>query len=344
MKKIKFLSVSVIIVSVIVLGGLAGKQFFSYLETRAGGQLPGSDSAQTNDPSGINPGGKPETSMVLYSSKKEDPANPKGEPVPAAAPASIEASAKPIAEVKASANSANAAHSANPVTTGVASPAVQPSKPAMETVEAVDFQKHKWLAYASGNGTNVRQGPSIEKGVKVVMKVGKGTRGRVLERKDGWTRIQWDFNRKMGWTRDDLLIIGPENVLLGLANKDGGVASATPEEIKKLNKKSIEAVKTVSVTIAKPAPPSQTVRGFLGSGEIPEAGTISASPFANVRSEPNRRSALTGKVPKGVAVKIKGLRKVGRYNWFEIVYNNGRKEGWTREDNLSLPLEAPPKR
>ena len=63
---------------------------------------------------------------------------------------------------------------------------------------------------------------------------------------------------------------------------------------------------------------------------------VVADSGAKVRNAPSTKAALLGKVPKGVVVKIKSCRRIGKYQWFEITYHQGRKEGWTREDNLQF--------
>ena len=168
------------------------------------------------------------------------------------------------------------------------------------------------------------------------MRVNKGTRGFVLEKKDGWTKIKWEFNRKIGWTRDDLLIQGPIEIMRSLVDPKGNIASVTTQNIQTAVKKAKTMAQNVSVAVAKPVPPSETVKGFVPGEKLPEEAKISADPFARVRETPDTKSLAVGRLPKGVMVKIKSAKQVGRHYWFQIQYNNGRKEGWTREDNLQF--------
>lgn len=206
--------------------------------------------------------------------------------------------------------------------------------------------KGQLVAFAIGNGINVREGPSLDS--KVIMKVGKGTRGHVLEQKDGWTKIKWDFNKKIGWTRDDLLVIGPKGIVnrledFEIINQAGKISSESTNAIaiatlsRVLQKaKPSQLSQVVSVAVAKPVLPEESVRNYFTKDNLPSFATIISDIGANVRSEPNRKSALLGKLPKGMVVKIKECKKVGKYNWFLVTYNNGKKEGWIREDNLKF--------
>jgi len=74
----------------------------------------------------------------------------------------------------------------------------------------------------------------------------------------------------------------------------------------------------------------------VAGGKLPEEGTIIADPLAKIRSSPDVKSQLVGKAPKGLTVKILAAQQAGKYMWFRISYNNGKKEGWTREDNLQF--------
>jgi uncharacterized protein YgiM (DUF1202 family) len=242
---------------------------------------------------------------------------------------------------------------ASPAPTGSAivstSPAASPVTPGGATTAAavaasgtpaelanIDYTKERWVAFVSGDGTNVRDHPSTEKPSKVLFKVSKGTKGFVQARKSGWTQLKWDFNKKVGWTRDDLLLIGPDEVIRNLmADNQGNIASISFDKVKTQSKRAAELAQTISVAVAKPAPPSETVKGFIGD-KLPPEGVIVSSPFARVRDKPSRQAAETGRVPKGITVKIKSAKQIDRYYWFEILYNNGKKEGWTREDNLKF--------
>ena len=165
------------------------------------------------------------------------------------------------------------------------------------------------------------------------MKVSKGTKGTVLEKKNGWTKIKWDFNKKIGWTRDDIIVSGPEEVLQSAGTDGKHVASMTSVALQAASRKAAEIAKTVNVAVARPVPASETVKGFFG-GKPPSDATIVASPYARVRSQPTRQASEVGRIPKGIAVKIKSYKQIGKFAWFEITFSNGKKEGWTREDNL----------
>lgn len=191
----------------------------------------------------------------------------------------------------------------------------------------------KWFAFAAARATKVREGGSVD--TKAIMQINMGTRGLVLERKGGWTKVKWDFNRKIGWTRDDFLMQGPAEVMMGLMTSDGKVASISATTIQAAAKKAQTMQNTISVAVAKPAPPSETVKGFIG-GKLPHEATIIADPFARIRSEPSTTGSQVGKAAKGMIVTIKSAKKIGRHQWFEVIFNNGKKEGWTREDNLQF--------
>lgn len=300
MKKAKLISILVIMLSVIALGMFMGKQMFKLME------------AGTTQSAGT--GGENATSSVkiLYSS---DPiAN---ESTVAAEPVitqpNVDSSAQPVVAAQAPVETPKADVQAGPV--------FDPSGP-------------RWHAFASGNGTNVRSGPSTND--KMLFKVGKGTRGSVVEKKNGWTHVKWDFNRKSGWVRDDLLIQGPAAVMHTLMQKTDDITSIDAGKIDTATAKEILKESKVAVAIAKPAPVTETVTTFVKGQNLPEQARIEAVTFANVRSAPGTQSERVAKLPKGMVVKITDVRKEGRWQWFEISFNDGKKSGWTREDNLKF--------
>ncbi|GAB1354480.1 hypothetical protein MASR1M12_32190 [Erysipelotrichia bacterium] len=308
MKKAKIISIVVIMLSVIALGVFMGKQMFKLME--AGADQPvaaatGTDSA------------KESTVKVLYNINSSENTST-GTNVVLAEEGPLPVSAKTLT-----------GKPETPVNPGGApSTAQQGNEPGFEQ------NGPKWYAYASGNGTNVRSGPST--GEKLLFKVSKGTRGVVTEKRDGWTSVKWDFNRKTGWVRDDLLLQGPATVMVNILQKSDDSGKIDTNEIAKAAAQQAIKENLVSVAIAKPAPASETVNTYVQGQPLPENGTIEAPSFANIRSEPSTTSEKVGKLPKGMAVKIKSTRLVGKWRWFEVVFNEGRKTGWTREDNLKF--------
>lgn len=306
MKKAKIISIVVIMLSVIALGVFMGKQMFKLMEAGSDQPAPVVANAETEAQS---------TVKVLYNINNNDSTSPSQVNAAKSAdqPAQLNSPLKP--ETASMATGAATTEAANN------EPRFEPNGP-------------KWYAYASGNGTNVRTGPSTSE--KLFFKVGKGTRGVVLEKKDGWTHIKWDFNRKSGWVRDDLLIQGPASIMINLVQKADDSGKIDTSEVAKLAAKEALRENLVSVAIAKPALASETVSTYTQGQALPESATIEAQTFANVRSQPNSTSEKLGKLPKGMTVKIKSTQKEGRWRWFEIIYNDGRKTGWTREDNLKF--------
>ncbi len=193
-----------------------------------------------------------------------------------------------------------------------------------------------WHAFASTNGLNVRETP--DKKGKFLFKVAKGTRGVVKEKKDGWSYIQWDFNKKKGWSIDEYLIQGPANIVDNMVNKKPGdkTESIKPEQITQASiEKEVEQSKTI-VGIARPASTTETVISYTNGKELPKKGTITAQNGANIREGPSTQSNRLIKLPKGTTVGIKSVKQVEKYQWFEITYSNDTKTGWTREDNLKF--------
>lgn len=195
----------------------------------------------------------------------------------------------------------------------------------------------RWHAFASTNGLNVRETP--DKKGKFLFKVAKGTRGVVKEKKDGWTYIQWDFNKKKGWSIDEYLIQGPANIVDDMVNnkKPGDKAETIkPEQITQANiEKEVEQSKTI-IGVARPASTTETVISYTNGKELPKKGTITAQNGANIREGPTTQSNRLIKLPKGTTVGIKSVKQVDKYQWFEITYSNDTKTGWTREDNLKF--------
>jgi len=315
-KIIKIISVLVIIASVIALGIFAGKQMFRMLEEKS--QTPAASA-----------GPSPNTPVAAA-------------PAPAV---SVPATGGTSPEFRPSAPSAITQ------TAGVAPASPSPALSSGSSTAATDPGKSlhgNEVAYALTNGVKVRESASTQ--AKEMMRVNQGTKGFVLERSDGWTKIKWDFNKKIGWTRDDLLLIGPQEVLSTMVDHNGkligdqsvasvtasAVASMTAARIQAAAKKAQTIAMTVSTAVAKPAAPAETVKGYVAGGKLPEEGTIIADPLAKIRSSPDVKSQLVGKAPKGLTVKILAAQQAGKYMWFRISYNNGKKEGWTREDNLQF--------
>ncbi len=307
MKKAKIISIVVIMLSVIALGVFMGKQMFKLMEAGSSQTAPATASDTSTDPSS--------SVKVLYSAKSgEAPAEKVIEAEAKDAPVSGGVTSGSIPAVGQAASSTSLA-------TPSGEPVFAPNGP-------------KWFAYASGNGTNVRMGPSTND--KLFFKVGKGTRGVVTEKKDGWTCIKWDFNRKTGWVRDDLLLQGPASIMTNLLQQTDDPGKVDPNKISQAAAKEIIRENLVAVAVAKPALASETVNTYVQGQELPEKATIETTTFATVRAQPNTTSEKLGKLPKGMIVKIKRTQKEGRWRWFEIIYNNGRKTGWTREDNLKF--------
>ncbi len=303
MKKAKIISIVVIMLSVIALGVFMGKQMFKLME--AGSNQPPSTSASGAD-------GATSSVKILYSA--ETPAE----------------TGTAVSNVVAEINTQSATIQNDPASSSssVASPTVKQDGPQF------DPKGGKWYAYAGGNGTNVRYGPSTND--KLFFKIGKGTRGVVVEKKDGWTNVKWDFNRKTGWVRDDLLIQGPAEVMQSLVQKPEDLEKIDPSKIGKANATAILRESKVAVAIAKPAPVTETVSTYVAGKNLPEMAKIEATTFANVRSSPNTNSDKVAKLPKGTVVKIKSVKQEGRWQWFEILFNDGKKTGWTREDNIKF--------
>jgi hypothetical protein len=194
----------------------------------------------------------------------------------------------------------------------------------------------RWYAYASTNGLNVRETP--DKKGKFMFKVAKGTRGVVKEKKDGWTYIQWDFNKKKGWSIDDYLVQGPANIVENVINKtaDKKIENISKDQLTQAKiEKEIETSKTI-IGIATSASLTDNVITYTNGKELPKKGTITPTNGANIREAPSTQSAKLVKLPKGTTVGIKSVKQVDQYQWFEITYSNGAKTGWTREDNLKF--------
>jgi uncharacterized protein YgiM (DUF1202 family) len=186
----------------------------------------------------------------------------------------------------------------------------------------------KTYAFANGSGINVRTGPSIREAM--LFKIGNGTKGLVLEKKNGWTRILWDFNKERGWVRDDLLNFSSTPVM------PTPTAQAANKEINITPAKKVSPENIVAVAMAKPADISVTTNSYKSGDKLPTEAVINAETFANIRSLPTTSSEKIGKLPKGMVVRVKNVKKEGRWQWFEIVFQAGRKVGWTREDNLKF--------
>ncbi len=204
---------------------------------------------------------------------------------------------------------------------------IEPVERVRETVES-SGSSVKTFAFANGSGINVRTGPSTRE--KMLFKIGNGTKGLVLEKRNGWTHILWDFNKEKGWVRDDLLTFSSSPIVSAAQSKTTADKSRSITPAK--NPSAPENI--VAVAMAKPADIAETTNSYKAGDKLPTEAVINAETFANIRSLPTTSSEKVGTLPKGMVVKVKNVKKEGRWQWFEIIYQAGRKTGWTREDNL----------
>lgn len=324
MKKTKIISIVVAMLAVVALGVFMGKYMFKLMEATTTNSNTKTNSATT--PQIINEQNSSSV-KILYGDQEKIASEPQNTQI---VPKSESVSDNLI--------------TANPVESDSASKTpqnLQASQASSTTPPANDGLSFsptgpKWFAYASTNGLNVRESP--DKKGKLLFKVSKGTRGVVKEKKNGWSYIQWDFNKKKGWSIDDYLIQGPAGIVDNIVNN---TSAKNIENIKKeqLTQSSIEKMLEQSKTIvgvAKPAPASETVIKYTNGKNLPQRGTITPSGGANIRAEASTKSNRLIKLPKGTVVGIKSVKQVDNYQWFEITYSNGAKTGWTREDNLQF--------
>lgn len=338
MKKAKIISIVIIMLSVIALGIFMGKQVFRLMEAN------NTDSAQKSDiktesqvlhplpndrheATASNFAVKPgfQTVEPVKETAKFEVSAPEKLPQPTIAPTSANSSVVSVASpTSVSATSNNTAEASQAKTELIVNSGLK-LKPVTEkdTLPALSVKSY---AFANGSGINVRSGPSIRD--KMLFKVGKGTRGTVIERKNGWTHIAWDFNKQNGWVRDDLLNITSVPVMK-LNPESSADKSKTILPVKEVSPENI-----LAVALAKPADITETTGTYKEGTQLPGEAVINAETFANIRSLPTTSGEKIAKLPKGMVVKVKSVKKEGRWQWFEIVFQAGRKVGWTREDNL----------
>ena len=307
--------------AVVALGIFMGKYMFKLMELKS------TQNPTTTNNSNTVPNAKQQESVqVLYGDKSENSSN------------TVETNKTPTTQSSGTAQVLNVVDNASSSSTTLSNnttPDKQNPKTANDP-SVFSPTGPRWYAYATTNGLNVRETP--DKKGKFMFKVAKGTRGVVKEKKDGWTYIQWDFNKKKGWSIDDYLIQGPANIVENLVNK------TTDKKIETINKdqitqakieKEIETSKTI-IGIATSASLTDNVITYTNGKELPKKGTITPPNGANIREAPSTQSAKLVKLPKGTTVGIKSVKQVDQYQWFEITYSNGSKTGWTREDNLKF--------
>ena len=165
--------------AVVALGIFMGKYMFKLMELKST-QNPTTSSNTSNTPTPNQQG----SVQVLYGDHSENASN------------SVEANKPQPAQTTETAQVQNVidnASSSSNTAVNKPTPDKQPSKPANDN-SVFSPTGPRWYAYASTNGLNVRETP--DKKGKFLFKVSKGTRGVVKEKKDGWTYIQWDFNKK----------------------------------------------------------------------------------------------------------------------------------------------------
>ena len=309
--------------AVVALGIFMGKYMFKLMELKST-QNPTTSANNTNTATNAKP---QESVQVLYGDKTENSSN------------TVDANNTQNTQTPQTSQALNVVDNASSTSTTVSNNSTtdkQNTKPASNDNSVFSPTGPRWYAYATTNGLNVRETP--DKKGKFMFKVAKGTRGVVKEKKEGWTYIQWDFNKKKGWSIDDYLIQGPANIVENLVNK------TTDKKIETINKdqitqakieKEIETSKTI-IGIATSASLADNVISYTNGKELPKKGTITPPNGANIREGPSTQSAKLVKLPKGTTVGIKSVKQVDQYQWFEITYSNGAKTGWTREDNLKF--------
>ncbi|NLM17268.1 MAG: SH3 domain-containing protein [Candidatus Riflebacteria bacterium] len=207
----------------------------------------------------------------------------------------------------------------------------------VEEQPAVEFdpQTSNWSIYISVPGANIRSDSST-KG-SVLFRLAKNAKGKVLEKKNGWTLARWDYTQKNGWIRDDLALQGPAAILDAMVKNTQDISTiklsqVTSSAIAAMNKES-----KVAIALAEPADPAETSNTYSeGNRELPKHGTIVPHSGANIREKATRDSNRVAKLPRGTIVGIKSVAKSGKYEWFEITFDNGKNSGWTREDNLKF--------
>lgn len=332
MKKTKIISIAVAMLAVVALGVFMGKYMFKLMEATSSPTAGATQQTTSQD-----------TVKVLYS---DNSVNSEKAGVPSNTTTNTALDSEtltPTTNIATPQEVASVA-TATTATNNVASASVTvstPTQPSNQPNNTLAFSPTgpKWYAYATTNGLNVRETPAV-KG-KLLFKVSKGTRGVVKEKKDGWSYIQWDFNKKKGWSIDEYLLQGPAGVIDQVAtNPSSGSNTKAADGTKKEQltqanvTKMLEQSKTV-IGVAKPAPASETVI-IYSNKDLPKRGTITPINGANIREQPTTQSARLIKLPKGTSVGIKSVKKVDKYQWFEITYSNGTKSGWTREDNLQF--------
>ncbi len=329
MKHTKIISFVVALLTVVGLGIFMGKSMFKLIEppeTQRNNQT--QKITLATDTASIEP--EHGTVKILYSDKKDfnSDLNDKKQQI-----STNQSSAKPISNniVSNSTNSSSTTNSekSTPNT-------IKPNTPSNETL-MFNPNGPRWYAYSSTNGLNVRESPDI-KG-KFMFKVKKGTRGVVKEKKDGWTYIQWDFNKKKGWSSDEYLVQGPANIVENIVNNktsDNKLESVNKEKLTQASiEKELEQSKTI-IGVARPASLTETVITYTNGKDLPKRGTITPQGGANIRESPSTQSARLIKLPKDTVVGIKSVKQVDKYQWFEITFSNGSRTGWTREDNLKF--------
>lgn len=318
-KKTKIISIVVAMLGVVALGVFMGKYMFRLME--ATGTPTGDATTQTSQTASNN------NVKVLYG--EQNNSGNTVEPPTTSAQAAQTAIPVNVKDVQTSTATAVQATQSN------VQPTTQENKP-QENSNANVFTPDgpKWYAYSTTKGLNVRETP--DKKGRLLFKMGKDTRGVVREKKDGWTKVKWDYNKKEGWSIDDYLLQGPAAVVSALVNNSGKAEKVDKEQLKQATvEKAIEKSKVVVAT-AKPAPISETVVTYTNGKNLPQRGTITPQNGANIREQPNTQSAKLIKLPKGTIVGIKSVKQVDKYQWFEITFSNGTKTGWTREDNLQF--------
>lgn len=180
--------------------------------------------------------------------------------------------------------------------------------------------------YANGSAINVRSGPSTSN--KRLFQIGKDTKGTVIERKNGWTHANWDFNKQNGWVRDDLLKFSSQEKITTTTQKT--TKANNPKQVSPIVEESV-----VTVAVAKPADLAETTNSFSENIKLPKEVIISVED-AFIRSKADTKSEYITKLPKGIIVTATNYKQVGKWKWFEVVFQGGRKKGWTREDNLKF--------
>lgn len=195
--------------------------------------------------------------------------------------------------------------------------------PAKSSSHKVKLPPNADTATVTHTNVNLRSGPGTN--FKQETQVDKGAKGKVMERRNGWTKIYFSAS-KIGWVRNDMVNITEH-------------AKPKAENVKPESAKPTKAAKTnqpAQETKAEPVKEDVIVGENLITPEDPRKPAVITATNVNVRARASTQAVRVGGVTRGDKITV--LKYVD--GWCLVELSKGEL-GWIRRDMMYMGTELP---